>query len=244
LRRLWRACGARRCVAAARGVALIPEGRGIFGDLSVQENLRLGAFARRARQNESERLTEVLTLFPRLAERRRQPARLMSGGEQQMLAIARALMSSPDILLLDEPSVGLSPRLSADVFSLVRRHCCKGYEHDACRTERAQRSRDQPEGLHSRKRPGCRLRMRGGFAPRPAGRRKLFGERGISAGRSEVIRALGHRQLALAHPALVIRRGNVGSCDGRGRHPASARPRHMTKDTIRRGVNDVHQQAA
>jgi ABC-type branched-subunit amino acid transport system ATPase component len=109
-----------------RGVALIPEGRGIFGDLSVQENLQLGAFARRARQSESERLTEVLTLFPRLAERRRQPARLMSGGEQQMLAIARALMSSPDILLLDEPSLGLSPRLSADVFRSLAAIGAKG----------------------------------------------------------------------------------------------------------------------
>jgi branched-chain amino acid transport system ATP-binding protein len=99
-----------------RGIALVPERRGIFGDLTVQENLRLGAFARRARQREPERLAEVLALFPRLDERRRQPARLMSGGEQQMLAIGRALMSNPDILLLDEPSLGLSPRLSTDVF--------------------------------------------------------------------------------------------------------------------------------
>jgi branched-chain amino acid transport system ATP-binding protein len=98
------------------GVALVPERRGIFGDLTVQENLRLGAFARRARHREPERLAEVLALFPRLDERRRQPARLMSGGEQQMLAIGRALMSNPDILLLDEPSLGLSPRLSTDVF--------------------------------------------------------------------------------------------------------------------------------
>jgi branched-chain amino acid transport system ATP-binding protein len=99
-----------------RGIALVPERRGIFGDLTVRENLRLGAFARRARQREPERLAEVLALFPRLDERRRQPARLMSGGEQQMLAIGRALMSNPDILLLDEPSLGLSPRLSTDVF--------------------------------------------------------------------------------------------------------------------------------
>ncbi len=99
-----------------RGIALVPEGRAIFGDLSVDENLQLGAFAARARGQERERRAYVLDLFPRLAERRRQTARSMSGGEQQMLAIGRALMACPDLLLLDEPSLGLSPRLCADVF--------------------------------------------------------------------------------------------------------------------------------
>jgi len=99
-----------------RGIALVPEGRALFGDLSVADNLQLGAFAARARGRERERQAYVLELFPRLAERRRQTARNMSGGEQQMLAIGRALMACPDILLLDEPSLGLSPRVCTDVF--------------------------------------------------------------------------------------------------------------------------------
>jgi branched-chain amino acid transport system ATP-binding protein len=98
------------------GLALVPEGRGIFGDLSVQENLALGAFARRAREGQAQTLQRVLALFPRLAERQAQMARTMSGGEQQMVAIGRALMSSPTILMLDEPSLGLSPRLSGELF--------------------------------------------------------------------------------------------------------------------------------
>ena len=98
------------------GIALVPEGRGIFGDLTVAENLQLGAFASRARRDEDATLERIYALFPRLAERKRQVARTMSGGEQQMVAIGRALMSKPEILMLDEPSLGLSPILTQELF--------------------------------------------------------------------------------------------------------------------------------
>ena len=103
------------------GIALVPEGRGIFGDLTVEENLRLGALPERAKGDEQANLDRIFSLFPKLFERRRQVARTMSGGEQQMVAIGRAMMSSPQILTLDEPSLGLSPLLCKELFQNLRR---------------------------------------------------------------------------------------------------------------------------
>ena len=105
---------------AARGFALVPEGRQLFSAMSVAENLELGAFSKRAARKYSERLDQVLTLFPRLGERRRQTAGTLSGGEQQMLAIARGLMSDPDILIIDEMSLGLAPVLVYQLFMTLK----------------------------------------------------------------------------------------------------------------------------
>ena len=101
------------------GVAHVPQGRGTFNDLTVEENLRLGGFTRTA-DEVAEDTERWLDLFPRLRERREQLAGSMSGGEQQMLAIARALMSRPSLLLLDEPSLGLAPLVTRDVFDSIQ----------------------------------------------------------------------------------------------------------------------------
>jgi branched-chain amino acid transport system ATP-binding protein len=109
------------------GVAHVPENRRLFPRLSVEDNLRLGAFIPTARTQFAERLDYVYGLFPRLKERRAQLAGTMSGGEQQMCAIGRALMSKPKLVLLDEPSMGLAPVIVQQVFELVRRIRSEGY---------------------------------------------------------------------------------------------------------------------
>ncbi len=111
-------------LVARRGIAHSPEGRRVFASLSVTDNLRLGAFPRltghRTKGDITADLERVFTIFPRLRERRPQYAGTLSGGEQQMLAMGRALMLQPEVLLLDEPSMGLAPRLVAEVFSIIR----------------------------------------------------------------------------------------------------------------------------
>lgn len=108
------------------GVAHVPEGRRIFPGLTVAENLRMGAFVERSGARIDERLERVFALFPRLAERQRQVGTTLSGGEQQMLAIGRALMSGPRILLLDEPSMGLAPVLVQRLFDSLRQLRAEG----------------------------------------------------------------------------------------------------------------------
>ena len=102
-----------------RGLAMVPEGRGVFGALSLEENLAMGAYIRSDKAGIREDVERAFALFPRLKERRRQTAGTLSGGEQQMLAMARALMSRPRLLLLDEPSMGLAPLMVQKVFETV-----------------------------------------------------------------------------------------------------------------------------
>jgi branched-chain amino acid transport system ATP-binding protein len=111
----------------ATGIAQVPEHRRLFPRLTVEENLRMGAFLPQARSRFAERLEFVYGLFPRMRERRGQLAGTMSGGEQQMCAIGRALMSHPKLLLMDEPSAGLAPLVVQQVFDLVRRIRDEGY---------------------------------------------------------------------------------------------------------------------
>lgn len=107
-------------IIVKKGISLSPEGREVFPQLSVYDNLRLGAYTRSDKKEIEESYEMVYELFPRLRERKTQVAKTLSGGEQQMLAIGRALMSKPDILLLDEPSLGLSPNLVQLIFELIK----------------------------------------------------------------------------------------------------------------------------
>jgi branched-chain amino acid transport system ATP-binding protein len=110
----------RADLRVVRGISQAPEGRGIFPGMTVMENLEMGTYARRDRANFREDRERVFGLFPRLQERRSQAAGTMSGGEQQMLTIGRALMARPRLLLLDEPSMGLAPKLIQQIFAIIR----------------------------------------------------------------------------------------------------------------------------
>lgn len=103
-----------------KGISMVPEGRGIFARLTVTENLEMGAFSRNSKEELNSNLDRVFTLFPRLKERRTQVAGTLSGGEQQMLATGRGLMSSPSVLLMDEPSMGLAPVLVELIFETIQ----------------------------------------------------------------------------------------------------------------------------
>ncbi|MEV0431112.1 ABC transporter ATP-binding protein [Micromonospora sp. NPDC050495] len=111
----------RADLRVVRGIGQAPEGRGVFPGMSVLENLEMGAYTRRDRSGIAEDMKMVMDLFPRLAERRKQPGGTLSGGEQQMLAVGRALMARPRLLLLDEPSMGLAPMLIQQIFEIITR---------------------------------------------------------------------------------------------------------------------------
>ena len=104
-----------------RGIIHVPEGRRVFPDMTVAENLKIGAFLRKDKDGIASDMDYVYSLFPRLKERSWQPAGTLSGGEQQMLAVGRALMSRPKVLMMDEPSLGLAPLIVKDIFSIIRR---------------------------------------------------------------------------------------------------------------------------
>ena len=149
LRRRGHRARARRPTIVARGLIHVPEGRRIFPNLTVRENLDLGSYRRGPRAPRANR-ERVFAIFPRLRERLRQRAGTLSGGEQQMLAIGRGLMAEPRLLILDEPSLGLSPLLVEELFALIGRINARGPRRPAGRAERGAEPRGRAPRLYPR----------------------------------------------------------------------------------------------
>ena len=129
------------------GIAMSPEGRGVFANLSVKENLEMGAYIRKDKKGIADDMERGFTLFPRLKEREKQKAGTLSGGEQQMLAMARALMSRPRLLLLDEPSLGLAPLVVHAIFQAIDEIRARRHDHSARRAKCERRAAPFQPGL-------------------------------------------------------------------------------------------------
>ena len=164
-----------------RGIAMVPEDREIFPALTVEQNLRLGAFVRRDREEYRRDLEAMSELFPILRERRDQSAGTLSGGEQQQLAIARALMSHPKLLMLDEPSLGLAPKLVGQVFELISRLHVERHDDPPGRAERQPDAPDRRSRLRDPHGPGRGRRHARGAAPTDRRRERLSRRRRAGA---------------------------------------------------------------
>ena len=158
----------------SRGIAMVPEGRRVFPNLTVVENLKIGAYLRKDEAGIRKDMDHVYDLFPRLKERSWQMAGTLSGGEQQMLAVGRAMMARPKLMMMDEPSLGLAPLVVRDIFHIIRQLSAEGI-HTAHRAKRQRR----PQVRQLRLRAGNRRNCHGGqgdrIAGRPARARRLSG---------------------------------------------------------------------